>query len=91
MNQELEIKVRRALEERVVMLRWPATSEEAQRQWDECLEAIGARRMGRLLGMVVDKPRGHVRVVDPLMRGGSHGFVEMSEDAAEKVLVIGIP
>ncbi len=91
MNQELEIKVRRALEERVVMLRWPATSEEAQRQWDECLEGVGARRIGRLLGMVVDRPPGHVRVVDPLMRGGAYGFVEMPEEVAEKVLAIGIP
>jgi hypothetical protein len=91
MNHDMELMVRRALEKRVLLLRWPASSEEAQRQWDECLESVGARRIGRLLGMVVDKPASHVRVVDPLMRGGAYGFVEMPEEVAEKVVAIGIP
>jgi hypothetical protein len=91
MNHEMELMVRKALEERILRLHWPAGAEEAQRQWDECLEAVGARRIGRLLGMVVDKPPGHVRVIDPLMRGGAYGFVEMPEQVAEIVLAIGIP
>ena len=91
MSHDMELMVRKALEKRMLLLRWPASSEETQRQWDECLEGVGARRIGRLLGMVVDKPPGHVRVVDPLMRGGAYGFVEMPEEVAEKVVAIGIP
>jgi len=90
-NNEMELKVREALVERMLQLDASTGGEERQRRWDECLEAVGARRIGRLLGMVVDKAPAHVRVVDPLMRGGSYGFVEMPEEVAEKVVAIGIP
>jgi hypothetical protein len=90
-KNELELKVRKVLEERILHLRWPTTSEECQKQWDICLQSVGARRIGRLIGMIVDKPPGYVRVIDPLMRGGAYGFVEMTEEVAEKILAIGFP
>lgn len=62
-----------------------------QARWSLRLQAAGARRLGRLIGMIVDKPAGHVRVVDPLMSGGSHGFVEMPEEVAKRILVLGLP
>lgn len=41
--------------------------------------------------MVVDRPEGYIRVVDPLMNGGNHGFVEMPEEVAEMIVVLGVP
>ena len=91
MNIDLEIKLRQTLQERLERLDSSGGPLQKQERWTECLESSGARRLGRITGMIVDKPEGYVRVVDPLMNGGNHGFVEMPEEVAEMIVVLGVP
>lgn len=87
MNYELELAVQEILRKRLEEDR----EQPDQERWTIRLEGVGARRLGRLMGMIVDRPQGYVRVIDPLMNGGSHGFVEMPEDVAERISILGLP
>lgn len=87
MNYELELAVQEILRKRLE----EDEEQPDQARWSRRLEEVGARRLGRLMGMIVDRPQGCVRVVDPLVNGGSHGFVEMPEDVAERMVVLGLP
>lgn len=87
MNHELERTVQKILWRRLKEDR----EQPDQERWTLRMESVGARRLGRLMGMIVDRPQGYVRVVDPLVNGGSHGFVEMPEDVAERISILGLP
>lgn len=87
MNYALEIAVQEILRKRLE----EDEEQPDQERWTLRLEGVGARRLGRLTGMIVDRPQGYVRVVDPLMNGGSHGFVEMPEEVAERISILGLP
>jgi len=59
--------------------------------WDDYLEGLGAFRVGKLVGMLVEAAEGNVRIPDPMTAGANQGFGEMSEEAAFKVATMGAP
>lgn len=48
MNIDLEIKLRRMLEDRLERLDCSGDPLQKQERWAKCLEASGARRLGRI-------------------------------------------
>lgn len=102
MNADLNIvaKVQKLLEERVSAIlavegslpRHDRHSPPAvEQKWNQCIEGIGARRVGKLTGVIVQPEKGVVRLKDPLGHIGSCGFVEMDEQTLEKVATLGMP
>lgn len=60
------------------------------RVWIEYLDGLdlGIQRMGKLMAMLIQERRGHVRIPDNLL---SESYLEMSRENAEKVVVLGLP
>ena len=59
--------------------------------WDAYLEGLGARRIGKLVGLCTEPKKGHIRVPDPMLTGGNQGFVEIREETATKIATLGLP
>jgi hypothetical protein len=64
---------------------------ELREFWDSYLGQIGARRVGKLMGIVAGPEEGHVRLDDPHAENGNKGFIDMPRATAEKVAVLGLP
>jgi len=95
MMEDIEDKVFGALQVALDELarsrsRWNAAGE-LQTAWAARLEAAGVRRVGLLMGMIVEPAEGCARFVDPLGSSGNKSFVEMTEETAMKVAVLGLP
>jgi hypothetical protein len=97
-DSEIAARVQKALEHRALEILASEggianhnPSTEAEREWNICLEGSGARRIGKLMGMIVQPEAGFVRFKDPLGNGGNYGFVEMDEDTLNKVATLGLP
>lgn len=98
MNSEVATRVQKALEDRlssIIMSEGPfpnyPLSSAVDEKWNECLGMIGARRISKLMGIVVGPEAGMVRFKDPLGHGGNHGFVEIGEETLDKVAALGLP
>lgn len=92
--------VQKELDDRVVLIRTRegmlpmrdhATLQAVEQSWALCLEGIGARRVGKLMGIITQPEQGVVRLKDPLGNGGNYGFVEMDEESFNKVATLGLP
>ena len=96
MNLDMIDRVQMALNSRLTMIRLSEgtgrlASAAVERSWNQCLEGVGARRVGRLMGLIVGPEPGVVRFKDPLGEEDNKGFVDMTEEAADKVATLGLP
>lgn len=96
MNREVVKIVETALVGKLTMIRLsvaplPLHPAELDRMWNDFLSGIGARRVGRLMGMIVGPESGVVRFPDPLGDEDSRGFVDMNEETFNKVATLGLP
>jgi len=60
-------------------------------EWSRYLEGFGASRISKIMGLCTEAIKGNVRVADPMLVGGNHGFIEMPEEVAEKIATLGAP
>lgn len=91
MNETLKGRVEEAFAARLARMSVSRDPERVRERWTAIVDNAGARRLSRLLSMVIDTPDGFVRVVDPLQSGGSQGLIEMSEETAERIAALGVP
>lgn len=96
---DIVAKVQKALEEKAIMMLVDEgdpspqgrVSPAVEQKWTQYIEGIKARRVGKLMGMIVQPETGVVRLKDPLGNNGNYGFVEMDEQTLEKVATLGLP
>lgn len=96
MSREVASRVKMALYDKFAMIRLSEdplrlSPGELERRWNDFLSGIGARRVGRLMGMIVGPESGVVRFADPLGDEDSRGFVDMDEETFNKVATLGLP
>lgn len=98
MSPEIAEKVYKSLEERLFMIMLSegqppnlAPLDAVEKKWTQCLEGVGLRRVGKLMGIIVQAEEGFVRLKDPLGNGGNYGYIEIEEETMKKIAVLGIP
>lgn len=96
MNREVVGRVKMALYDKFAEIRLSEnplrlSPADLERRWNDFLSGIGARRVGRLMGMIVGPEAGTVRFADPLGDEDSRGFVDMDEETFNKVTTLGLP
>lgn len=89
-------KVKELLEEKhFEIVGWSAVGkirvERVTKEWGDYLDGMGARRVGKLMGAIIEADKGHVRVEDPHIQGGNQGFIDMPRETAEKIAALGLP
>lgn len=92
-DQEIVATVQGHLEQRLgtILLCHGRPPDLAHQMWTYYLEGIGAKRVGKLMGIIVQPQEGIVRLKDPLGSGGNDGFIEMDEETFNKIATLGLP
>lgn len=96
MNPDVTARVQTALDSRLTLIRMseaPGRPSQAavEQKWNEFLEGMGARRVGKLMGLIVGPEAGMVRFKDSLGQDENRGFVEMDMETADKIATLGTP
>jgi hypothetical protein len=90
MTHEEKTRIQKILKEKLDSFP-PMPRHELRDEWLEYLHGIDAVSLGRLVGLLLPEEEGVVRVKDPISVDGNHGFVCLTVDFAERMLLLGLP